>query len=708
MRMCMFRVYVIASLVVMLVGIAPVYAVTTVSFDSDGALLVDGERTFVYGSFRDPSDDWTRFDGLQQARFNLTHSYEFETRLEVGYVQADIDALIADAQQYLQLADAAGVGVYLGLPREAVWTQDNAMLTQYVNTLKSEPALWFWYIMDEPTGAGDVAAIQNAYTLVASLDANHPAVIVDSGIRLRDQVPMGLHNDSIWVDRYHIPYGTFEITRNIELVQGLYADKPIWAVPESGDRQSYLHPGWMPDAYPSRVVLNDATISNSPKALRAQAHACIAVNNVMGLVYYWGPDWWMDIQDDTPALWQGHVDLGLELSELSPALLSQDIPPGGVQVGVSRDGMQRRLDALYYDQLLGAGDYPTTDHMVYWTRSYQGSVFMGFATEYVPRQIVTVELPFEVGRIVQYPGQRTIVTFDDGQTHVDQVNQAVTIYYVPDRQTFSFVLNDADSAVFRFDPVDPTVGMSWSEDFTGANGAQPSGWTVHQGLVDIRSNEYTTRGNNGSRTVATYNESNALAWADYDLSCRIKQNLVFPTGTTGSPSYPGVAFRVQDDDNYYLASVRKLSGWSTPSLVLSLVQDGQVSELAVTAIPGFDVNIWYDLRVAAHGTNIQVGIWRDGIDLGSLVVLDDTFDAGSVGVDADMPVPYMVRYDDFVVSGRQYTAQGRCDQVLAQGYSLTADLNRDCYVEWADFGIFAGQWQRCMNPEDTDCDRPWE
>lgn len=34
---------------------------------------------------------------------------------------------------------------------------------------------------------------------------------------------------------------------------------------------------------------------------------------------------------------------------------------------------------------------------------------------------------------------------------------------------------------------------------------------------------------------------------------------------------------------------------------------------------------------------------------------------------------------------------------------LAADLNEDCYVEWADFGTFAGQWQQCTDPNGQGC-----
>lgn len=49
-----------------------------------------------------------------------------------------------------------------------------------------------------------------------------------------------------------------------------------------------------------------------------------------------------------------------------------------------------------------------------------------------------------------------------------------------------------------------------------------------------------------------------------------------------------------------------------------------------------------------------------------------------------------------------------CSEAIEYGYDLTADLNNDCFVEWADFGIFASQWQECVDPETTGCQTPWQ
>jgi hypothetical protein len=35
---------------------------------------------------------------------------------------------------------------------------------------------------------------------------------------------------------------------------------------------------------------------------------------------------------------------------------------------------------------------------------------------------------------------------------------------------------------------------------------------------------------------------------------------------------------------------------------------------------------------------------------------------------------------------------------------MAADLNGDCYVDFLDFAILAGDWLNCGNPFDASCD----
>ena len=54
-----------------------------------------------------------------------------------------------------------------------------------------------------------------------------------------------------------------------------------------------------------------------------------------------------------------------------------------------------------------------------------------------------------------------------------------------------------------------------------------------------------------------------------------------------------------------------------------------------------------------------------------------------------------------------YGPPANCAEALAAGFSLLADLNSDCFVNLADFAMFASQWLQCIDPSDQDCDEPW-
>ena len=61
--------------------------------------------------------------------------------------------------------------------------------------------------------------------------------------------------------------------------------------------------------------------------------------------------------------------------------------------------------------------------------------------------------------------------------------------------------------------------------------------------------------------------------------------------------------------------------------------------------------------------------------------------------------------DDFEVY--QTTAPDTCAEAIADGHSPKYDLNDDCYVDLADFAIFASEWAYCMEPTNDNCSEPW-
>ena len=53
--------------------------------------------------------------------------------------------------------------------------------------------------------------------------------------------------------------------------------------------------------------------------------------------------------------------------------------------------------------------------------------------------------------------------------------------------------------------------------------------------------------------------------------------------------------------------------------------------------------------------------------------------------------------------GLAVAASGDCPYTGDEGLGLRADFNEDCYVNLADFGIFAQQWLECRDIDNPDC-----
>src|SRR6185295_19425576 len=87
------------------------------------------------------------------------------------------------------------------LPRQAVKQADEKMITQIVNELSSEHALWMWYLADEPNPSKvSVDAISRVYALMRRLDPKHPAIITANKPNTTQQYQP--YCDILWFDHY--------------------------------------------------------------------------------------------------------------------------------------------------------------------------------------------------------------------------------------------------------------------------------------------------------------------------------------------------------------------------------------------------------------------------------------------------------------------------------------------------------------------------
>ncbi|QDU71465.1 hypothetical protein [Mucisphaera calidilacus] len=305
-------------------------AAVEVYFDDDGMPVVDGERTFLYGTFRDPSDDWTEFGGVVEAGFNVTHDYYFES-LSWNLVSSGkrIEDWIDDASTYLDLAHQAGVGVMLGLPREAVYSQNASAIQTAVSALKNKPALRFWIIMDEPLLRTDEISPQHmatAYQAIKSADSDHPAVIVDGPKHAsRSAYPasdMWAHTDAVFIDRYPIPStgptseDLVPIYTDFAAAEAIVPTTTIGSVLQGHDLRTF---------YPQNnpIPLTAENILPTYDQLRAQFHLSVAAGAGFSS-FYWAPRSRWDMVNDSPNQWQNFIDVGAEVQALSDVLVMEE------------------------------------------------------------------------------------------------------------------------------------------------------------------------------------------------------------------------------------------------------------------------------------------------------------------------------------------------------------------------------------------------
>jgi len=324
----------------------------SVTFGDRGELIVDGKRRFVRAGYRSGDGDGLaeRLSSAADAGFDMVHDYQFESMNGAQeYVQ--------QARTYLRRADQLGLGVFLGLPRKAVAQGDEQTITQIVNALSAEHALWMWYLFDEPNpGKVSVDAVARVHALLRRLDPRHPAIILANKPQTAQQYQP--HCDVLWFDRYPITAtsaGTASLRSQADALKtarsSADAGKPVWPVLQAFDNRG--NPNLRAKSKKALERPNDANHRPNEAELRAQAHIAIA-NQAMAVVYYWAPENWYSMRRDTPGVWRSLSRVLHELRELEPVLLAPDA--GGAVT------------------MKGGGD-----DVMMWTRASDGRVYVGVA-----------------------------------------------------------------------------------------------------------------------------------------------------------------------------------------------------------------------------------------------------------------------------------------------------------------------------------------
>jgi hypothetical protein len=143
-----------------------------VSFRKDGIMLYDGKAVFPIGIYQVRGEE--RLNSAKATGFDLVHDYQWcEDPDDIG------------ARKYLDQVEKAGLNAYMEFdrgtnPRKNGLVQENFdMVARRVAALMDHPALFIWYLCDEPEGKFIRPALMRKYRrLINRLDPFHPTAAV--------------------------------------------------------------------------------------------------------------------------------------------------------------------------------------------------------------------------------------------------------------------------------------------------------------------------------------------------------------------------------------------------------------------------------------------------------------------------------------------------------------------------------------------------
>ena len=296
---------------------------TRIDFGERGELIVDGQRRFILAGHRSGQTDGFigALKSAADAGFDMVHEYRFES---MDIAKQGVDRYVEDARAYLRKANQLGLGVYLGLPRTAVRAADEETITEIVNALANERALWMWYIYDEPRPEVlSVEAAAKVYSLLKRLDPDRPAIMLTNKASTMQQYRA--YCDVLWFDRYPIAATAIEKSSLRPIAEALdsamkagpVSEKPVWPVLQAQDNKGSPS---LRKKRPNLQKPDDRTHRPNEAELRAAAHVAIA-RGAPAVAYYWAPESWYSMKTDTPGIWAALGRVLDELGTLEPVLL---------------------------------------------------------------------------------------------------------------------------------------------------------------------------------------------------------------------------------------------------------------------------------------------------------------------------------------------------------------------------------------------------
>lgn len=302
----------------------------------DGVFLRDGKVFPPIVTYRDPSDDRKQTAGIEEAGFNVTHSYYFEgshhynikkDKLPEQLSHEMLKTLISDAREYLRLCDAKGIKVALGIRRAWVYNQKLDFIREYVAALMGEPGLLTWYLYDEPDHVGvPMPRIRKAYETIKSIDPFHPvSIIYASSVAIPSYARSC---DILWAQAYHEKPA--DVMHHIDTLFKMR--KASVGFCEKDNAPNPLASWAILGPFDLKIGQKQHSFEEhrpNPEEIVAQTYAAI-ISQARGIVYYWLPRNHYDIRKDTPHIWNAIVESAKLVNIVFPYFLEEgkelDVP----------------------------------------------------------------------------------------------------------------------------------------------------------------------------------------------------------------------------------------------------------------------------------------------------------------------------------------------------------------------------------------------
>lgn len=286
----------------------------TITWTRDRGVRVGDRHEFPLGIYQVRREDLRR---VKDAGFDLVHIYTWES-------SQDDQA----CRQYLDAVHASGLRAFVGFDRGGATgdglVQGNfGMVARRIAALRDHPALFAWYLFDEPDLSHQYVSPKNMrrfYEFIRALDPHHPVIVTlaigDSPRRY------GKCYDVYWSMVYR---DTQFVADKLAEHRTMIGDVPHLAIVHSYDpaQSKRLKRG---------EPIDESEFRPDERLLRANAMMAL-VRGTSGLVWWWFGDHknqWL-ATPDVPHMWEAHKRLIADLRKLEPILVA---PGRDVQVTV--------------------------------------------------------------------------------------------------------------------------------------------------------------------------------------------------------------------------------------------------------------------------------------------------------------------------------------------------------------------------------------